>query len=605
ELADFAPYSSLGAEELLGPARAARAAGDAAALHAALRAAVAATEIDRRTPYVVFQRQRAKEIPSREEAERAVASWGEAPLISILFPVYNCPEEYLDAALRSVRAQVYPRWQLCVADDASTHPHVRRVLERHAHEEPRVEIAWRRENGNISAASNTALEMARGEYAALLDNDDLLEPDALLEMARAARAHADTDMLYSDEDKIDEAGRRYLPFFKPDWSPDYFLSCMYTCHLAMFRTGLVREVGGFRSRYDGAQDWDLALRVSRRARRVVHVPRVLYHWRAHPGSMARDIDGKPYSHFAAQDALKDFLAGGAHPGRVDNGPLPCMFHVRYEIAGSPLVSIVVPTAGAARAVRGKPVCLVANLVARLLNVTAYQRYEVIIVATAALSAETRAALADERVRVIDAREPSFNFARAVNRGAAEARGDHLLFLNDDTEPINGDWLGGMLEFSQQPAVGAVGAKLLFESGALQHAGVTLQNGLPGHPFRGAPASAPGHFNSIVAPRNYSAVTGACLMTRRDLFNRLGGFDEGFPLNYNDIDYCLKARAAGLRVVYTPYATLYHFEGQSRAEQSPADWERGLFLSRWGQQYLVDPFFNPNLDPRFGDFRMRI
>ncbi|MBI4567879.1 MAG: glycosyltransferase family 2 protein [Planctomycetes bacterium] len=605
DIAEMAPYGRWRPDAPLEPLRDPRLRANLPRYDEALFATLSEIEVLRRDPYVIFRRERDREIPTRAEAARAVARMADPPLVSIIFPVFNCPAEYLTAAIRSIRGQLYPKWELCVADDASTAPHVRPLLLAQAAADSRVRIMWRERNGNISAASNTALEMARGEFVALVDNDDLIEPDALLLLVQAARARPDVDMLYSDEDKVDEVGWRFMPFFKPDWSPDYLHSCMYTCHMAMFRANLVREVGGFRSRYDGAQDWDLALRVSRLARRIAHVPRVLYHWRSHATSMARATETKPHAHFAAQAALRDWLAAGDVAGRVETGPLPCMFHVRYEIVGGPLVSIVVPTAGAARAVRGKQTDLVANLIERVLAITEYPNYEIIVVADGDLRAETRRRIDHQRVRVLPFREPKFNFARKCNLGARAARGDHVLLLNDDTEPINGDWLTALLEFSQQKDNGAAGAKLLFPDGTIQHVGVTLQGRLPGHPFYGMPGGSSGHFNSIDVPRNYSAVTGACLMTKRSLYEEMGGLDEAFPVNYNDVDFCLRLRRRGLSVVYVPYATLYHFEAQSRRDGSVAEWEKQLFLQRWGAEYEIDPFFNPNLNPRYGDFRMGI
>jgi GT2 family glycosyltransferase len=512
------------------------------------------------------------------------------PLVSVLLPVFNIEERYLRLAIESVLRQLYPYWELCIADDGSTAPHVRPVLEAYARRDPRVKVAFHERNAGIAAASNTALALASGEYIALLDHDDELAEHALSRVAREIVADRDVDLLYSDEDKLDGAGRHVAPFFKPDWSPEYFLACMYTCHLGVYRTALVRELGGFRSASDFAQDYDLALRIVARSQRIRHIPDVLYHWRMLPGSTAAGSDAKPQAHEAARRALQNHLIETGRDGTVEPGPVPGFHRARFTIRGAPRVSIIIPTAYRAARIRGETTTFVANCVESIRRRSTYPHYEILILDNDAPPAACARRLCDFDAVRIPYTEP-FNFAATVNLGAARAVGEHLLFLNDDTEVLAPDWLECLLEYSQQPDIGAVGAKLLFPDGRVQHAGVALVNGDPLHPSYGAPGDSLGYFCAGVVPHNCAAVTAACLMTRADVFHDVGGFCEDLPLNYNDIDYCLRVRAAGRRVVFTPYARLCHYESASKPGIFAA--ELDIFKARWGKQLRDDPYFNPN------------
>jgi GT2 family glycosyltransferase len=532
--------------------------------------------------------------------EEAVAM-SDPPLISVLMPVYNGPEPYLSLAIESVLRQTYPHWELCIADDASTAPHVRRVLEKYAAREPRIRLTYRPRRGNISAASNSALALATGEYVALLDQDDELAEHALLRMAQAIAGDRGLDMVYSDEDKLEQDGRRSEPFFKPDWSPEYFLTCMYTCHLGVYRTALVREVGGFRSEYDTAQDYDLALRIVARTSRIAHIPDILYHWRKLVGSTALSHGGKPQAAETARRALASYLKIIGQKGAAEPGPLNGHHRVRFAITGRPKVSIVIPTASRGARIRGKETTYIAMCVESIRRRSSYKAYEIIVVDNDDMPPGLRQQLDRWRVRRVTFAEP-FNLASKINLGATKACGDHLVLLNDDIEVIAADWLECMLEYSQQPAVGAVGARLLFPDGRLQHVGVTIQGGNPTHPYYGNPAQDVGYGAGNVLVRNYSAVTGACLMTRMDVWQELGGFDEAFPLNYNDVDYCLRLIESGRRVVYTPYAELYHHEGASKEGLHQRELE--AFQARWGTRWAHDPYFNPNLSNRFHDYRIK-
>jgi glycosyltransferase involved in cell wall biosynthesis len=524
----------------------------------------------------------------------------DAPLISILTPVYNTPAEYLRLTIESVRRQLYPNWELCLADDASTEPHVRAILEEYAALDPRIRVTFRPKNGNISAASNTALEMARGQYVALLDHDDELAEHALFRMAQAIVADRELDFLYSDEDKLELDGTRVDPFFKPDWSPEYFLSCMYTCHLGVYRTSLVREAGGFRSEFDSAQDYDMALRVMARNPKVHHVADVLYHWRKLPNSTAVGHSAKPMAHEISRQAVQSYLDLIGRPAQALHASAIGFHRIRHKILGNPLVSIVVPTAGREAIIRGQKTSYLAMCVESIKARSTYRNYEIVVVDNDDLSEEQIQLLDRHKVRRITFSEP-FNLASKMNLGGAKAEGEYLLFLNDDIEVIAPDWIETMLGYAQQPEIGGVGARLYFPDGRLQHVGVTILDGNPGHPFYGSPGENPGYFNSNIVARNYAAVTGACFMTKAEVFQEVGGFSEAFPLNYNDVDLCLRIGAQGYRIVYAPDARLYHHESASK--EGVFESELIAFQERWCPAWRRDPFYNPHLSIRHGDFRI--
>ncbi len=536
------------------------------------------------------------------------------PLISVLMPVYNPPEQWLVKAIESVRAQLYPHWELCIADDASPAAHVRRVLEDFAQRDARIKVTFRAENGHISASSNSALDLAGGEFVALLDHDDELAPRALAEVVLAAARHPALEFIYSDEDKIDELGRRYDPYFKPDWNPDLLLGQNYTCHLSVFRTARVRAVGGFRTGYEGSQDWDLTLRVitGLTAAQVHHIPRVLYHWRAIPGSTALVIDEKDdYPFIAARKALADHLARTSVQAEL----IPVKGHhwrIRHALpAPAPKVSIIIPTKNAVDLLR---LC-VGSILAR----TTYPDFEIIVVNNRSDDAATLAYFGELRalgVRVLDYDAP-FNFSALNNFAASAANGAVLAFLNNDLEVIAGDWLDEMVSQALRPEIGAVGAMLYYPGDTVQHAGVVLgltgpagRDGVAGHAFKDAPRGSEGQRNRLRLAQNYSAVTAACLVIRAKTFAAVGGFNEpDLPVAFNDIDLCLRVQEAGFRNLWTPFAELYHHESASRgAEDTPEKLERFLreaaYMRRvWGRLLDRDPAYNPNLSLKQEDFSL--
>jgi GT2 family glycosyltransferase len=521
-----------------------------------------------------------------------------APRFSIVTPVYETPAGVLRAMLRSVRRQRCRDWELCLVDDASEQPHVATELAKAARGDARIRVERRAENGGIVAASNDALAMARGEFVVLLDHDDKLHPEALQLIEEAIRATPEADYLYSDEDKLDAKGMHVGPFFKPDWSPERLRTQMYTCHLSVLRRSLVEAVGGFDAEYEGSQDWDLVLKVSERARRVVHVPRVLYHWRMLESSAAGGgEEAKPWAFEAGTRALQAHCERIGLPARVERDvEHPGVYRLRPRLEREPSVSIVIPTGGQTREVRFEQTVLVTHCVRSIVETSTYANYEIVCVADSSTEPavlDELAAIAGDRLKVVPYDRP-FSFSAKINAGAVRSEGEHLLLLNDDMEVIAADWLERMAMYSSHPGIGAVGAKLLFEDGRLQHVGVQFENGgFPGHPYRGFSREFAGYSNCVLVAQNLLAVTGACLMTPREAFEEVGGLTTTFPVNYNDIDYCLKLAARGLRIVYDPDTVLYHFESSSRSSDVD-DWEMEMLIDRWASLTVPDPYSNPNL-----------
>ncbi|MFA5265572.1 MAG: glycosyltransferase, partial [Opitutaceae bacterium] len=457
------------------------------------------------------------------------------PLISVLMPVYDTPERWLSRAIESVRDQVYENWELCIADDASPAPHVRPLLERFAAMDPRIRICFRSENGHISQASNSALELVRGDFVALLDHDDEIPPDALAEVILHLAAHPDADLVYSDEDKLDEEGRRTLPYFKADFLPDLLTGQNCCSHLSVYRTALVKEVGGFRTGFEGSQDWDLALRVTERTTpaQVQHIPKILYHWRMVKGSTSCDVSEKSYSVDAARRALAEhFARQGINVGLTQvPGSHWRVLHPLPE--PRPLVSIIIPSHNAAPLLR---MC-----VASLLSRTDYEPLEVIVVNNRSDAPEALALLdelgREPGVRVLDFDAP-FNYSAINNFAVKQARGDIVCLLNNDIEIISRDWLSEMVSHAVRPGIGAVGAMLYYPDMTIQHAGVILGlGGVANHIFIHEPSGTAGYMNRARLVQNYSAVTGACLVVRRSLYEQMGGLDEvNLAVAFNDIDF---------------------------------------------------------------------
>ncbi|MFV0306520.1 MAG: glycosyltransferase family 2 protein [Desertimonas sp.] len=518
-----------------------------------------------------------------------------APRFSIITPVHRPPLALLRAMLGSLAAQTEPDWELCVVDDGSNDDGVTAELAAFASHR-RVRMARHAQGRGIVAASNAALALATGEFVVLVDHDDRLTPGALASMADAIDANPEVDYLYSDEDKLAPDGTVYDTFRKPDWSPERLRSQNYCTHLSVLRRSLVDEVGGFRTGFDGSQDHDLILRVSERARLIVHVPDVLYHWCITPGSTAGDAEAKPYAREAGRRAVAEHLDRLGVDATVEHLATPGHFRVRRTIPDpAPRVSIVVPTAGNRRPVWGVTRTLVVDLLDSLFEVTDYPDIEVVVVTDPRTPSDVRGALDERPVTVIDADGP-FNFSRWCNAGVAASSGELVLLLNDDMRVEQPDWLRVMVGIlTAADDVGVVGARLLYADGTLQHGGILL-NEQPLHIFHGFGGDDPGVFGLLEIDREVSAVTGACLLTRRSLWDRLGGLPEEFAVAFNDLDYCLRVRASGGRVIWTPHATLYHFESQSRQPDADPD-EIARLYRRWSPELHRDPYGNPHFAPR--------
>jgi O-antigen biosynthesis protein len=516
------------------------------------------------------------------------------PLFSICTPVHDPPLELLRACLDSIAEQTFEDWELCLVDDGSSDPSVLEELRRRAGADTRIRLMERAQAGGIVVGSNAALEMANGEFVVLVDHDDRIEPDALELVARAIDSDPTIDYLYTDEDKLAPDGTVHDTFHKPDWSPERLRSQNYCTHLSVLRRAIVEEVGGFRPGFDGSQDHDLILRVTERARTVHHVAAVLYHWCITPGSAAGDADAKPYAREAGRRAVEEHLARLGIEATVEQLATPGHYRSRRHLANPPSVSIVIPTVGTARAVWGVERPLVLGAVRSVLEVTAYPDVEVVVVADPETSDDVLRELAELECTVIRA-GGEFNFSARCNEGAAASSGEVLLFLNDDVLVEQPDWLEVMVGFLAEPDVGVVGARLLYADGTLQHGGLLL-NEQPLHIFHGFAGDDPGPFGLLEIDREVSAVTGACLLTPRPVFEEMGGLREEFRIAFNDLDYCLRVRATGRRIVWSAHSTLFHFESQTRRPEADQH-EIDLLYARWGEELSTDPYGNPAFAPK--------
>ncbi|MFN3521878.1 MAG: glycosyltransferase family 2 protein [Phenylobacterium sp.] len=545
-----------------------------------------------------------------------VARLAHQPLISVVMPAYNTDEALLEAAIASVEAQLYPNWELCIADDASPKPHVWAALQKAAARNPKIKVVRRAQNGHISAATNSALELAAGEFVALMDHDDLLPEQALYEVVVELNAHPDADLIYSDEDKVDGEGRRFEPHFKTDWNPELFLTQNMISHLGVYRRSILEKIGGLRVGFEGSQDYDLALRTIEQTtpERIRHIPAVLYHWRQQAAEASFSEGFLDQCARAARQAVSEHLQRtGAEGVTVENQPeLPAWLQVRRPLPDpAPMVSIIVPTRDRAK--------LLAACAEGVLHKTDYPNLELIIVDNGSVEPETEALfqtlVADPRVRLLRRPGP-FNYSALNNAAAAEARGEILLLLNNDIEVIEGHWLAELVSQAVRPEIGAVGARLLYPDGTVQHGGVILGVGphdgprVAGHLHPSAAREDTGYYGHLRVARNCSAVTAACMALRKAVFDEVGGLDAvNLTVAFNDVDLCLRIREAGYGVVWTPHAELYHMESATRGTDvkpeavARANREIAYMRERWGDVLDNDPFFGPNFDPRYGDYRL--
>jgi glycosyltransferase involved in cell wall biosynthesis len=530
-----------------------------------------------------------------------IETLGRRPAFSVVMPVYNTPGDLLEKAIQSVLGQLYPHWELCIADDASTQPHVREILERFSAADSRIKVTYRPTNGHICEATNSALELATGDFVALFDHDDLLAKTALYEVASEIDAHPDAQFIYSDEDKIDTEDRRFDPYFKPDWNPDLNSGQNYTSHLSVYRTDLIRALGGFRKGFEGSQDWDLFLRAIERipASAIRHVPKLLYHWRAAPGSTALQLAEKKYPVEAARNALADHFRRRGETVELLTVPGD-HWRIKYPVPSPPpFVSLIIPTRNALHLVR--------QAIQSILAITDYPSFEIVVVDNESDDPATIAYLdglskgGNPRVRVIPYPAP-FNYSAINNFAVRESRAQVVGLLNSDVEAIEKGWLSEMVSQACRPGIGAVGAMLYYPTNTVQHAGVILGlGGVAGHPYKEFPRGDQGQKNRLRLVQNYSAVTAACLVIQRDRYLEVGGLNErDLSIAFNDVDLCCKLIRAGYRNLWTPYAELYHHESATRGtdntpeKRSRFQSEIDYMTSTWGNLLMTDPAYNPNL-----------
>jgi GT2 family glycosyltransferase len=521
----------------------------------------------------------------------------DALLFSIITPVYRTPLDYLEACIASVEAQTSQDWELLLIDNGNEEDLASWLDQRTAFDS-RLRVIRSEQNLGISGGSQLGVTAANGEFIALLDHDDVLSPVALKRMAEAIGLTPAADYLYSDEDKLFADSVYADPFFKPDWSPERFRHQMYTCHLSVLRTSLVREVGGFRSGFDGSQDYDLVLRVTERAGAITHVPEILYHWRAHAESTALGSDLKPFARTAAKRALEEHCERTGIDADVDDGPAPGVFRVRRRISGDPLVSFLLPT-GKSASIRGRPVApLVLNFIDSVEATTTYRNFEYVIsydsdMDPAVLAEVERRCTRPVKLAEYETPVEGFSFAAKVNMAAVRADGECLIVLNDDLEMITPNWVQELIGHALDSTVGAVGGMYYFEDDTIQHAGVACAAG-PYHLSYGLPRGTGVFGNHLQVARECAVLTGACLAVRRDAFFAVGGFTELLPNNFNDVDFCLKLSSYGLRNIWTPYVEMYHFESKSRVN-TVRSFELSSLRERWGRRLYTDPWYNPNLN----------
>ncbi|WP_271894144.1 glycosyltransferase [Candidatus Phyllobacterium onerii] len=545
---------------------------------------------------------------SRGQVRQRLSEIGESQKISIIMPVYNPNLDWLGEAINSVLGQSYSNWELCIADDASTNPLVHSELMKYQKKDPRIKVILREKNGHISAASNSALMLANGDWIALLDQDDRLDQDALFHISFAIYSNPRAGILYSDEDKFDASGARFSPYFKSDWNPDLFLSHNMINHLGVYRADLVKNLGGFREGFEGSQDYDLALRCVEEldSNQIVHIPRVLYHWRSHADSTAQSGGNKNYALLAGQRVLNEHFSRcgvSASVELLDFG----MYRARYSLPTTlPLVSLIIPTRNGLSVLK--------KCVQSILDKTDYSNYEIIIVDNGSDDRDTleylQAITADDRVRVSRDEQP-FNYSAINNKAIREAAGEYIGLVNNDVEIISDCWLSEMVSLAAQPGVGAVGARLWYPDDTLQHGGVIIGlGGVAGHAHHRLPKGDPGYFGRATLIQTLSAVTAACLVIRKQIYQEVGGLnEEHLKVAFNDVDFCLRVREAGYRNVWTPFAELYHYESVSRGyEDTPEKQERfsaevKYMQEQWGNKLLEDPAYSPNLTLARQDFSL--
>lgn len=556
--------------------------------------------------YQHFLNRRAWEELTPKEVDKAIRQLNFNPKISILTPVYNCPKTYLKAAIESVKNQSYTNWELCLYDDCSTEKETIDYLKSIENTDNRIKLKFGKQNLHISDSSNQAYELSSGDFIGLLDHDDTLHPNALFEVVKFLKENPDTDFVYSDEDKITIDGKQTEPYFKPDFNPDLFLSNNYLNHFSVIKREIFEKAGKFRKGYEGSQDYDLFLRIFSLTKNFGHIPKVLYHWRKVPGSTADKYDAKSYPENASLKALSDYLKREKILAEVKKGIFPGSFRIQRTIVEHKKVSIIIPFKD--------KVTLLKTCLNSLAKTITYNNIEIILVNNRSKKKSTENYLAslDKSFKILSI-DSDFNYSALNNNASKIATGEYLLFLNNDIEAIEKGWLTSMVEHIQREEVGAVGAKLSYPDYTIQHAGVILGiNGVASHGHKNLPSNSPGYFMRANTIQNLSACTAACLLVKKEVFEKVGGFDEqNLKIAFNDIDFCLKIRDLGYLITYTPFAHLIHYESKSRGfEDTPQKIKRfekeiDFMKLKWGKKLHQDPYYNKNLTLQKEDFSIKL
>lgn len=528
------------------------------------------------------------------------------PKISIVVPTYNTPEKFLRAMIESVVNQSYDNWELCVADGASSLEETIKTLKEYEKKYDNIKVSFLDKNYNISQNTNEALKLVTGEYIGLFDHDDLLTPDALYEVVKVLNEDRNIDFIYSDEDKTDENESEYFdPNFKPDWSPDTLMSYNYITHFTVFKKTLLDEVGNFNSEYDGSQDYDMFLRLTEKAKKIYHIPKILYHWRVHKNSTASGISAKKYCIDAAKKALEKKLERNKIEGKVKNGLFPSSYKVEYKIIGNPKVSIIIPNKDEVKTLK--------KCISSIEKKSTYKNYEIIVVENNSTDEKIfdyyNEISKNEKIKVVKWTE-EFNYSAINNFAVKQSSGEYIVLLNNDIEIISKSWIEEMLMHAQRIGIGCVGAKLYYPDDTVQHAGVIIGIGsVAGHSHKYFNRYEDGFVGRLKIVQNLSAVTAACLMIKKSIFNEVGGLDESFQVAFNDIDFCMKVRQKGYLNIFTPYAEMYHYESKSRGlEDTPEKVKRfngeiKRFEEKWGL-WQRDPYYNENLTLLKEDFSLK-
>jgi GT2 family glycosyltransferase len=519
------------------------------------------------------------------------------PLISFVIPVYNVKRSLLMECLDSILNQSYKNIEICLADDCSTHEDTIKTLKQYEKKYDNVKVVYREKNGHISAASNSALELVNGEYVAMMDNDDVIPSNAIYEMVKALNDDKTIDMIYSDEDKLNVQGQRCDPHFKSDYAPDTLLSVNYFCHFTLLRTSILKKIGGWKVGYEGAQDWDLFLKFVEQAKNIYHLPKILYQWRMLEGSTSMGLSNKKYAMDTAKKSIEDALERRKTPGIVRLHDKVPYYWIEYTYKKEPMISIIIPTKDYASTLDK---CLKS-----IYKKTTYKNYEIIVVDNNSKEKETFKLFDDyskehKNFKVIKA-DMEFNFSKINNLAVGEAKGEYILLLNNDTEVITDNWLQLMVGYAMQSHIGAVGAKLIYPDKTIQHGGVIMgMGGVAGHVFVNSPMNYEGIYGRLCVPYNYSVVTAACLMVKKDKYNEVNGLTEELKVAYNDVDFCLKLVEQGYHNIMVPMVELFHYESKSRGQEDTKEKqarfksESDYMYEHWKKYIDNDPMYNINL-----------